>query len=165
MHIIENQIIQKATWKKAALFTVIFAVFYILINYSGVGVAGLLKITGGRSFYLTKILPLDFPFPFTYMLFYAGWIALLIKHAAHGNWCRYLLFIPVLAMLCDWMENLGIISLLNCYPDLPVCAVLLASIAGMLKAVFTICSIIVIGLLFIMFLVKNAKSVKENSPC
>lgn len=174
---------QQATWKKAALFTALFVAFYILINYSGTGVAGLLKITGGanildfefgynqeeayqmltalgtdgRSFYLTKILPLDFPFPFVYMLCFAGWIALLIKHATHKDWYKFLLLIPALTMLFDWMENVGVIAMLNGYPELPVWSVLLASISGMLKTVFTIGNVIVIGLLFIMFLVKKTR--------
>ncbi|MCL1981939.1 MAG: class I SAM-dependent methyltransferase, partial [Clostridiales bacterium] len=117
---------------------------------------------GGRSFYLTKILPLDFPFPFAYMLFYAGWIALLLKHIASRDWQKYLLIIPVLAMLYDWMENLGIIILLNTYPNLPAWAVLLASVAGILKLIFIVVSIAVICLLFIAFLVKKQRLGETN---
>lgn len=177
----ENSIIQKATLPKAAFFTALFAVFYFLINYSGVGVAGLLKITDGANildfefgynqeeayqmltalgtdgiaFYLTKILPLDFPFPFVYMLCFAGWIALLIKCITHKAWYKFLLLIPLLTMLFDWMENVGIIAMINGYPELPVWAVLFASIAGMFKTAFTIGNIIVIGLLVIILLVKK----------
>ena len=186
-----DAVVQKASWKKAVLFTILFAVFYILINYSGTGVAGLLRVTGGASildfefgytqgkafdmltalgaegrvFYLTKILPVDFPFPFAYMLFYSGWIALLIKEAllnkrfpeeaVRVGWHKYLLLIPVLAMLSDWMENVGIITMLRGYPHLPEWAVMLASDAGMIKTVFTIASIAVIVLLLIAFLINK----------
>ena len=101
-----NTVIQKASWKKAVSFTALFAAFYVLINFSQIGVAGLLKITGGasildfefgyssekaygiltalgvegRTFYLMRILPMDFPLPLTYMLFFTGVIALLCKH-------------------------------------------------------------------------------------
>jgi Na+/glutamate symporter len=142
-------IIQKATWKKAVIFSLIFVFFYILINPSGIGVAGLLKITGGanildfefgythegaykiltelgekgREFYLTRIVPLDFPFPLSYMLFYAVWTALLLKHTALKKWCKYTILFSFFAMLFDWIENIGIIIMLTHYPDLPAWAV------------------------------------------
>ena len=179
----KKPIIQRATWKKAAIFSALFGVFYALINFSSVGVAGLLKITGGasildlefgysqeeayqmltalgtagRSFYLMKISPLDFLFPFTYMLCFAGWIALLIKQVTHRDRYKYLLLIPVLTMLFDWMENVNIIVMLNGYPDLPAGAVFSASISGMLKTVFTIGNIIVMSVLFIIFSLKKMR--------
>ena len=161
--------------------------FLVLINYSGIGVAGLLKISGGnnildfefgfdhekaygmltalttegRTFYLTKILPLDFPFPFSYMLCYASWIALLIKHTKIEKWCKYLLFIPLVAMLCDWIENIGIIAMLNGYPNLPSWAVSLASTAGMIKFIFTIGSIAAICILFVVFIIITSRKHKK----
>ena len=179
----KNTIIQKASLKKAILFTILFVAFYVIINFSGIGVAGLLEITGGanildfefgytyeeaygiltalgvegRIFYLTKISPIDFPFPFTYMLFYAGWIALLAKHTLSKEWCKYLLLVPVLAMLFDWIENIGIITMLNNYPNLPSWAVLIASVGGILKTSFTAGSTVLIGILFIMFIIQKAR--------
>ena len=44
-----NIIISKASWVKAALFTVFFIAMYVLINNTAVGVAGLLQITGGAN--------------------------------------------------------------------------------------------------------------------
>jgi len=173
-----DAIIHKASWKKAAIFTLLFATFFVLINFSGTGVAGLLRITNGanildfefgytyeeahnmltvmgaegREFYLTRILPIDFPFPLSYMLFYAGFTALLIKHTAPHKQCKYLLFVPLLAMICDWIENIGIITMLNSYPNLPEWSVALASIMGMLKTVFTVGSILIIAGLLIVFI-------------
>ena len=49
MNRIWNFVINKVTWKKAAVFTVLFAVVFMVINYSGIGVAGLLRITGGAN--------------------------------------------------------------------------------------------------------------------
>jgi hypothetical protein len=175
-----NTIIQKISWKKAVFFTVIFSVLYVIINFSGIGVAGLLKITDGanildfefgysqdeayemltalglegRTFYLTKIIPMDFPFPFAYMLFYAGWIALLIRHVNPNASYRYLLFVPVLAMLFDWLENIGIIAMLKNYPNLPAWAVFTASFSGILKFSFTVGSIGLI-VVFIIILIRK----------
>ncbi|MCL2697704.1 MAG: hypothetical protein FWE74_06455 [Oscillospiraceae bacterium] len=169
--------------KKAVIFTVLFAIFYTVINFSGIGVTGLLKITDGanildfefgyseeeaydmltalgeegREFYLTKIIPLDFPFPVTYMLFYAGWIALLLKHITQSKRFKYLLLIPVLAALSDWIENIGIIAMLRSYPDLPPWAAATASFAGMIKFSLTALSIAVIIVLLFVFIYKKSK--------
>jgi len=147
-----------------------FAVYYLMINYSDIGGAGLIKLSGGtkildmefgfsydkalsmltalnaegRSFYLTRLLPLDFPFPFIYMLFFNGLIALNLKHASNVNRTKYLLLLPAFTMLSDWIENIGIIVSLKNYPDLPAWAVTTASVSGMLKTIFLICGIIAI---------------------
>jgi len=167
---------------KALLFTALFAVFYILINYTDVGVAGLLQITNGanvldfefgytatraydllsalgndgRSFYITKLLPLDFPFPFTYMLCYFGWIALMGKYTIHKSAVKLLLTVPVLAMLFDWIENIGIFAMLKNYPLLPAWAVMTGSIAGILKRIFIVCSLVVMILLFAVIILRKA---------
>lgn len=180
MNKIVDLIIKKASWKKAAALSALFAAFFLFINRSGAGVAGLLTISGGanvldfefgysqskayqmltamgpegRLFYLTKLLPLDFPFPFVYMLFFGGWIAFLLKRVARADvfrdWHKFLLLTPVFTMAFDWAENAGVIAMLNGYPDLPAWAVLLASVAGMLKTIFLIANILVIAMLAIV---------------
>ena len=173
-----KHITEKITLKKALLCTAVFAAFFILINYTEVGVAGLMKITNGanildfkfgystaeahnmitalgeqgRAFYLTKIIPIDFPFPLAYMLCYAGWIALLVKHVAPLGPAKLLLTLPLLAMLSDWAENIGIIFILTCYPDIPENAVVLASTSGILKNLFTQGSIITIIVLLVIYI-------------
>jgi hypothetical protein len=87
----------------------------------------------GRAFYLTLLLPMDFPCPVIYMLCFFWLIALLLKFAALNNPVEYILTVPVLAMLFDWIENIGIIVMLNSYPNLPEWAATLASVSGMLK--------------------------------
>jgi hypothetical protein len=178
MNNILDKTIQKASWKKAILFGVLFAVLYALVNFSDIGVAGLLKITGGpnildfetgysyekasgmlaalgpegRAFYQTRIAPLDYPFPLSYMLFYTALIAVMVKQTALNNRWGYLLFVPVLAMLCDFTENIGIAFMLHNYPDLPVWAVSLSSTFGTLKMIFVVASLVVIGVLAVIFL-------------
>ena len=178
-----NYLFQKFTWKPAVVFSVLFGVAFAVINYSGIGVSGLLDITNGanildfefgydyekavamltalgsdgRSFYLTKIIPLDFIFPLTYMLFYSGWIILLLKHTDKLNRLKGLLLIPVSAMLFDWIENIGIIAILINFEYINSFAVFTASISGMLKRAFTIASITTIGILLIAFVFKRKK--------
>ena len=184
-------LLQKITWKIATIFTIIYIIFFVLINFSNIGVSGLLKITGGenildfefgynkdeayqilsalgfegREFYLKNIIPMDFPFPLAYMLFYAGWIALLIKNiyqickkcpfGNHNKRYKYLLFIPILATLCDFIENIGIITMLNSYPNLQEWSVYMASYAGILKTIFTIGSVGIIVILIFVFIFKK----------
>ena len=183
---ITDNLISKATLKKAIIFTAVFAAMYALINMSGVGVAGLLKITGGanildfeigytyeqakdlltalgaegRSFYLTRILPLDFAFPFSYMLFYTGWIALFLKYITTREWMKFALVLPGLNMLFDWTENIGIIAMLHGYPDLPVFAVYTSSIAGTVKMTLAAANIVLICIFFVLFLVNKARSLR-----
>jgi hypothetical protein len=162
-------IIQKASWKKAVLFSVIFAAFFVVINFTAIGVAEFSNITNGtnvfdfelgysyekanemltaygaegREFYLSKI-PLDFPFPISYMLCLMGLMTLILKHTPSKKLNKYLLLLPVLSMLCDWIENIGIIIMLNNYPNLPEWSVSLASIFGILKWSFVAVSITVV---------------------
>jgi hypothetical protein len=170
-------IIHRASWKRAILFAALFGVFYVVINFSRIGVAGLLNVSHGanildfefgytyekafgmltalgaegRAFYLSKIMPLDFPYPFSYMLFYSGTIALMIKSISSKRDLGYLLVTPILAMLCDWTENIGIITMLHNYPSLPEWSVSLASTFGMLKTVFMVVTIATIAALIIIF--------------
>ena len=181
-----NSLISKITWKTAVLFSAIFVAFYIVINQGDIGIAGLLKITGGanildfefgygserayeiltalgtegRAFYLTRLVPLDFPFPFSYMLFFSGWIAFLSNRTAASKLSKLFLLMPVLAMLSDWTENIGVIAMLNNYPYLPVWAVCLASTAGIIKNITFIVNIGIIAILIginIRYRIKNSQ--------
>ena len=183
MNAILKRFIHKASVKKALLFTALFAAMYVIINFSPIGVAGLLAITGGpsildfefgytyekafelltalgadgRAFYQSRIVPVDFPFPFSYMLFYAGWMALCIKRLEQRDWHKYLLILPILAMMFDWVENIGIIAMLNSYPPLPSWAVALASVSGVIKALLTAGCIAMVLLLFFLSLYSNRR--------
>jgi len=50
----------------------------------------------------------DIVFAFIYTVMYASWIALLLKKII-------LLIVPVLAMICDWVENYSEILMLEMY--------------------------------------------------
>ena len=183
-----NRIIAKASWCKAVCFTMLFAVLYLSINFSAIGQAGLLELTDGanmldmyfgynhsqafqilsdlgaegRTFYLTRIVPQDALLPLIYLLFFSELIALLLKHsnlsAKAARFTGYLLLIPVLAAVFDWLENIGTVTMTLRYPDLPAWAVYLASFSGMMKAVFTILSVATIILLLALWLLQRLSS-------
>jgi len=71
----------------------------------------------GRSFELTRIIPLDLLVPFFYALFLSTLISWLLKKwlPADSPWHR-LNVIPVIGALFDYLENLGIIAMLLAWP-------------------------------------------------
>ncbi len=180
-----ERIISKASWKKSLLSMISILLIYWVINYSAIGVAGLLKVTGGasildfefgfdinkatemltalgddgRNFYQSKILPLDILFPLTYMFFYLTWMAFFLKNLSAPKIFNYLLLLPFLAMIADWLENVGIWILLQSYPDLPSNAVCLASISGMFKFVFIISNWAVLLLLLVILIIKRIRAI------
>jgi len=54
-----NRFVERSTLVRSLVFTAIFAVLFLLINFSPIGVAGLLEITGGANI-------LDFETAFTH---------------------------------------------------------------------------------------------------
>jgi len=202
MNKIFNIFIQRITLKMAIIFTLLFITFFYVINFSDLGVSGLLKITDGanildfefgyskdeayqiltalgiegRTFYLKRILPIDFLFPLSYMFIYAGWIAFLIKYIygirledktiTYNKLLNNLLYLPIFAALFDFIENVGIIFLLINYPSLPSWSTYIASYAGILKTVFTIGSMaitVVFIFIFIIVIFKKMLIKKRNN--
>jgi len=173
-----DKIIQNASSKKAILFTTLFITFFVTINFSPIGFAGLQQIVDGarildfefgftyevaqeiltalgdegRAFYLRSLILLDTPFPITVMLALVSYISLLLKHTSVKKMIRYLLIIPVLFMLFDYIENIGIIIMLINHPNLPRWAVMMSSISGMLKYISSAVSVVAVVALFVVFL-------------
>lgn len=171
-----KRLIEKASLLKVILSTIAFAIMYTVINYSPIGVAGLLKITDGakildfefgysiekayqmltllgnegRYFYLTRILPLDFPFPMASMLFYFYLTSYLLKKIDGGkSLLNLVLLFPVLCMLFDWMENICIIVMLKQYPSISLAFCSFGSYMTILKSIFIYMKTIAIIILLI----------------
>jgi len=99
----------------------------------------------GRAFDLTRIVPLDFVFPFMYTLFYAVTITWLLRKwlSAGSRWHR-LNVIPLVGGLADYMENLGIITMLVAWPSRLPDIARFTMVAGLVKFTFIILSMVVI---------------------
>ncbi len=71
----------------------------------------------GRSFELTRIIPLDLLVPFFYALFLSTLISWILKKwlPVDSGWHR-LNVVPVIGALFDYLENLGIIAMLLAWP-------------------------------------------------
>jgi hypothetical protein len=95
--------------------------------------------TEGRNLYLTTQLPLDFIYPGLFSITYSLMLVWLFGKTFNRNSkIYYFLFVPFLAGIFDYSENIFIIKMINSFPDLQVTTVKLASIFTLLKSSFTI---------------------------
>jgi hypothetical protein len=116
----------------------------------------LLKAIGpeGRELYLSLQLPLDFIYPGLFMISYPLLFAwLLRKNYALESKLYYALYIPILAGLFDYAENVFIIMMLKAYPALGSGLVTAASLATISKSIltsvfFTLLSLVIIQLIW-----------------
>ena len=175
---------EKISVKKALISTLVFPVLLWLIDFSPIGVAGLLKITdgvgildyesrytadfaylwlesmteAGRYFHLTRIMPLDIIYPPSLMCFMFSWLSLILKKSAKEKsplW--YSLILPPIYLLLDWIENIGITAMLLKFPGrLDGIAVATGIVTSVKKAV-----VLLIIILFIIqltvFLIRKIK--------
>jgi hypothetical protein len=104
----------------------------------------------GRAYYLTRILPMDFIFPLTYMLFYCAAILFLLKQVNPQNrMIHYLALAPVLQALCDYLENIAIIKMLIEYPDRIILTAKAANVFTISKLILGLVSIGIFSVLII----------------
>jgi hypothetical protein len=112
--------------------------------------------TEGRNIYLTTQLPLDFIYPGLFSLTYSLMIVWLFgKIFDENSKVYYFSFIPFLAGIFDYAENIFIIKMINSFPELQVTTVKVASIFTLLKSSFTM-------LFFILLIVGFALLFKQK---
>lgn len=89
----------------------------------------------GRSYYLTKQLPLDFLYPGLFAVTYALVFIFFLRRINKQNtmW-SYIAFLPVIAGAADYMENIGIIFMIKSFPDVSADFVRVSSGMSVLKA-------------------------------
>jgi hypothetical protein len=92
----------------------------------------------GRDLYLSLQLPLDFIYPGLFIIFYSIFFAWLLKKN-HGLESKvyYALYLPILAGLFDYAENILIIMMLKAYPHLDSGLVAAASLATIVKSILS----------------------------
>ncbi|WP_223551478.1 hypothetical protein [Aestuariivivens sp. NBU2969] len=112
----------------------------------------------GRHIYLTNQIPVDMVYPFLFGLTYCLVIGYFLKKL---NILKepfvFLCVLPIIVGVSDYLENFGIITLLNTYPDLSRLEVNLTMIASMLKSVST--SVYFVALI-VLLLVLGVKTLK-----
>ena len=127
-------------------------------GYNPVYVNSLLNALGpdGRHFYLFYQLPLDMFFPginaITFCLIFGYFLQKLGK--INGIFF-YICYLPLFAGHFDYCENIGIITMLNSYPDNPVILSIVTNLFSILKSsITTIYSFILIFVLIVFSLKK-----------
>jgi hypothetical protein len=92
----------------------------------------------GRDLYLSLQLPLDFIYPGLFIFSYSFLFSWLLKKN-HGLASKvfYALYIPILAGLFDYTENILVVRMLRAYPTLNSTLVTIASSVTIIKSILT----------------------------
>ena len=116
----------------------------------------------GRRVYLWNQIPLDMLYPglfgitYSLMLFYI--LKILLRK--DSNWF-ILAFLPLAGGFFDYLENIGIIIMLNSYPSFSALLVKLTSISTVLKSVSITISFVVLLVCLGLLLWNKLKPVKK----
>lgn len=108
----------------------------------------------GRTFYLTRQIPLDLIYPGLFAITFAAmWLWLLDKIMSPSSVWRWGALLPMLAGFADYIENGLIVAMLTSYPDTSKEVVTAANLFTILKSMATalfffalLCLVIVIGI-------------------
>jgi len=114
----------------------------------------------GRETYLTIQIPMDMIYPLLFGLSYCLLLGYFLKKLNKLNSpYLYLCLLPVIAGISDYLENMGIITMLNNYPDLTETMVNATNTFTVLKSIST--SVFFIALIVILIIL-GIKFVKRN---
>jgi len=114
----------------------------------------------GRETYLTSQIPVDMIYPLLFGLSYCLLLGYFLKKLNKLNSpYLYLCLLPIIAGISDYLENIGIITMLNNYPDLTDTMVNATNTFTVLKSIST--SVFFIALIVILIIL-GIKLVKRN---
>ncbi len=92
----------------------------------------------GRNVYLFQQLPVDFVYPGLFAISYALLLTwLFAKSFATNSKIFFLALVPVLGGFFDYLENIGIIIMINAFPNISQGLVAVVNIFTLLKSAFT----------------------------
>lgn len=96
---------------------------------------------GGRAFYASTFVIIDFFTPILMNLFLAMTISILFRQAfLPDSPLQRFNLLPLIAMIGDYLENLGIVLMIRSYPSRVIALARLAAFSTNVKFVFTIAS-------------------------
>lgn len=112
----------------------------------------------GRDVYLFNQIPVDMIYPLLFAITYALLIAYFLKKLDKLNPSfLFLCLIPIIAGIADYLENIGIVTMLNNYPDLSVVHISATNIFSLIKSISTTLFFIVLIVIIILVGVKWLK--------
>jgi hypothetical protein len=114
----------------------------------------------GRHAYLTRQLPFDMFYPGLFAISYAMLSAFILKNIfISPNKFRYLVLLPIFAGLFDYLENIGIISMLVVYPDFSRTMALVSSVCTIMKSLLTTIFFLLLGIGIIAAVTRRFRNV------
>ncbi len=134
-------------------------------GYSYVYALELLRVLGskGRDLYLYQQLPVDFIYPGLFAVSCCLLLSWLFAKSLNANSKTfYLCFVPVVAGLFDYLENICIVRMLTSYPNVSEFHVSITSFLTILKSGFTTTFFVLLLLGVVLFLKRKRK---ENKQC
>lgn len=118
----------------------------------------------GRGTYLTNQIPVDMIYPLLFGLSYCLLLGYFLKKLNKLNTpFLYLCLLPVIAGISDYLENIGIITMLNSYPDLTQVSVSTTNIFSILKSISTSAFFITLLIVLISLGLKAMNRKKANA--
>ncbi|MCK9209893.1 MAG: hypothetical protein M0P61_03545 [Ignavibacteriaceae bacterium] len=127
-------------------------------GYNAEYVNALLSALGekGRDAYLFNQLPVDMIYPFLFGVSYCLALAYILnKLGKFESRLFYFCFLPLFSGLFDYLENIGIITMLKSYPNNPVILSQITNVFSVLKSSFTTFYFIVLIIFLIVFWMKK----------
>lgn len=115
----------------------------------------------GRLTYLTNQIPVDMIYPLLFGLSYCLLLGYFLKKLNKLNSRHiYLCVIPIIAGIADYLENIGIITMLKSYPDLTEISVKTTSLFSLIKSISTTAFFII---LIIVLMILGLKTINEKN--
>jgi len=114
----------------------------------------------GRNAYLYGQIPADMIYPFLYGISFCLLLAFFLNklNKLNGNFF-YLVFLPIIGGVFDYLENTGTIIMLNNYPDISDASVNITNTFSIIKSLSTTIYFVV---LIITLIALGIKTIKRN---
>jgi len=113
----------------------------------------------GRNLYLSTQLPLDFIYPGLFSVNYSLLLVWLLgKIYSEDSNVYYFVFVPFLAGVFDYFENVFIIKMITSFPDIKIATVKVASFFTLLKSSFTMLFFLLLIFCFALLLKQKVLS-------
>lgn len=134
------------------------------LGYSPEYIKKLLETLGeqGRQVYLTKQIPVDMIYPLLFGLSYSLMMGYFLKKLSlFHSFYYYLCFLPVIAGVSDYIENFGIMTMLNSYPDLSPFLMKVTNVFTVVKSISTSVYFIALLITLLLFGIQTLKKRKK----
>ncbi|MFD0796289.1 hypothetical protein ACFQZJ_02365 [Maribacter chungangensis] len=118
----------------------------------------------GRNTYLYLQIPIDMVYPLLFGISFSLLLAYFLnKLKKLKTPFLYLCLLPILAATADYAENIGIITLLNHYPEISKNTIMITNSFCLLKSSFTTLSFVVLIFILLTLGIKSFRKLKSSS--